>query len=169
MLFHGNTIKLDFQFDWRHEKRRSDYRTISLAELYDCGKGDLRFAVAGCDFGTRWGWVSAIQCALHLMELTDDLACSKGVQVFEFMEITDVIRFERLLRSVRVTASYAPGEAIVPLWDLVIAIRKFSKRVVRVASRDRNGLLENPYISKLMSAPTAPARWSDVIPGELVN
>jgi len=157
-------IKLGFRFDWRFESIREDYSSISMEELYDTGLGDLEFLVSGCDFSTRWGWVSAIQCALDFMELTDEIVRSGEAQTFGFLENTEVIRFERLLRNVRVTASYAPCQTIVPLLDLVICMRKFSKGVVRIASKERMGLLENPCIKELLSTPTVPPCWRDTVP-----
>lgn len=165
----ASNIKLDFVFHSTFETASGDYSTLDRLALHEAALGDLIFVVGDCDFSAPWGWVSAVYCAELFMIITDGLTRHDETQYFTFTENEEAIKFHRLLRRVRITASYAPGEAIVQLWDLAIALRSFSKRVVQLAARGRLGFIDNPIVQAILAAPQIPAQWADTSSTESVN
>jgi hypothetical protein len=150
-------IELDYTLSpsWKRS-----WEALNLAEasetdlLYRALLGDIIFRVDSNDFSAKWGWIPVVGFAASLSHIIGELVERDGVETtFDFTESDAVLRFKRAGEGILISASYAPGEAYVPLTEFTTAVNSFSRRVANELSQQFPSLCENKSLQQLFSIP----------------
>ncbi len=125
-------ISIDYELspEWNPEPPLVDPGLAGEAALrYEIFLGDIVFVVDGADLSARWGWVPVLDFALALRGAVRALQ-ERRESFVDFTESDERILFERARDVVLVTATYAPGRALVSHAELCEAAERFLERVV---------------------------------------
>ncbi len=150
-------ITLNYQLSpsWNRKTNEVDLASADETVLrYEVLLGDVILNANGHDFSAKWGWVPVVDFAASLRHIVNKLNEQNGLETkFEFTESEAALRFKRNDDMVLISASYASGEAHVPLAELTASVESFSRRVASELSQQFPPLCENKPFQQLLSVP----------------
>ena len=124
-------------------------RSASDVEIhYLCFLGDINFKVDSLDLSTEWGWVPVLDFAVCISEIVNSLH-SSSVGLFEFTESEESISFVLQNDTVKVSASYSEGEAVVVYGALRELVVGFARRLISELSTSYPETNTNLYFRSL--------------------
>ena len=151
-------IDLDYKLSPSWKRNWEDINLAEASEsdlLYRVLLGDISVKADKNDFSATWGWIPIVDFAASLRLIVSELAKRDGVEsTFDFTESDAALRFKRAGDAILISASYAPGEACVPLTEFTAAVESFSRRVASELSQQFPPLHENKSFQQLLSIPS---------------
>lgn len=147
-------IQLDYRLDtyW-------NYIRDSSLDLCKADEGDLRyyalpadiiFKIDGCDFSAK-GFIPVIDFAASMHHVVKELVDNENVDtIFDFTESEATLRFQSTDGAVTISASYATGQAKVPIREFSEAVEAFSHRLVENIKQEFPSLLQNKVFLNLL-------------------
>jgi hypothetical protein len=124
-------VILDYLLDPEDLQRASelDMAIISGTQLdYYLFCGSIIFRVNSTSFDALWKWIPVFDFAIKINEIVSRLVDGEE-RMLEFTECEATISFARLGADVRITATYTPSIASVPLEELRMATAHFLQKI----------------------------------------
>ncbi len=138
-------MHLSYRLSEKWDEDSTDLSTVAETDLrYYVAPGDIILRADQTDLSANWGWIPLIDFALALREISEALAGAEGNETFEFTESEATLEFKRLGQEIEISASYAPGEVIVPLPVFTKQVRKFAQQLDAELLAKRPELGRNP-------------------------
>lgn len=127
------------------------FATATVTDLrYRIALGDVILKAGGVDLSAHWGWIPLIDFVVGVRDLVRSLKTDGSEEEFEFTESDAVLRFRRKASKLAISASYANGEAVVPIPTVIEHLKKFEDDLrVELVTRYPE-LRRNPHFRKLM-------------------
>jgi hypothetical protein len=127
------------------------FATATLTDLrYRIALGDIILKEGEVDLSAPWGWVPLIDFVVGVRDLVHSLKADGNEAEFEFTESEALFRFRRKGSKVAITASYANGEAVVPMPTLIEHLKRFEDDLRAELLSRYPELRRNPHFRKLM-------------------
>ena len=125
--------------------------TATVTDLrYRTALGDIILKEGEVDLSAPWGWIPLIDFVVGVRDLVHSLKTDGNEAEFEFTESEALIRFRRKGGKLAITASYANGEAVVPIPTLIEHLKRFEDDLRAELLSRYPELRGNPHFRKLM-------------------
>ena len=151
-------IRLDYKLssNWNSRMREVDLAVVDEGALrYEILLGDIIFEVDNCDFSALWGWVPLIDFGASLREISSEIQAGKtGDETFEFTESEATLRFQRTNNRVKISASYVPCLAEVPIAEFALVVDAFWRRLMSTIEKEYPSLFRNEELQRLIPKET---------------
>jgi hypothetical protein len=127
------------------------FATATVADLrYRIALGDVVLKEGSVDLSAPWGWIPLIDFVVGVRDLVHSLKMDGSEAEFEFTESEALLRFRRKGGKLAITASYANGEAVVPIPTVIEHLKKFEDDLRAELLTRYPELRRNPHFRKLM-------------------
>jgi|SRR6516162_76274 len=127
------------------------FATATVTDLrYRIALGDIILKEGEVDLSAPWGWIPLIDFVVGVRDLVHSLKTDGNEAEFEFTESEALLRFRRKGSKLAITASYANGEAVVPIPTLIEHLKRFEDDLRAELLTRYPELRRNPHFRKLM-------------------
>jgi len=127
------------------------FATATVTDLrYRIALGDIILKEGEVDLSAPWGWIPLIDFVVGARDLVHSLKTDGNEAEFEFTESEALLRFRRRGSKLAITASYANGEAVVPIPTLIEHLKRFEDDLRAELLTRHPELRRNPHFRKLM-------------------
>lgn len=119
-------MQLGYKLSEIAENQPNQLATATVADLrYRVALGDVILKAGDVDLSAPWGWIPLIDFLLGVRDLVRSLKTDGSEAEFEFTESDALLRFRREADKLAISASYANGEAVVPVLTVNESLKKF--------------------------------------------